>query len=79
MKLEWKQLYGDLLVFKNKNDCLTISRGGFGNAHVDMIEIMGEKAYDMFEWVNGFTEKDNPFTKEEIEEAIRFYEKEKIG
>lgn len=79
MKLEWKQLYGDLLVFKNKNDCLTICRSRIGKVKIDMIEICGEKAYNNYEWINGFTEKDNPFTKEEIEKAIKFYEEQKIG
>ena len=40
--LNYKTLFGDLLVFKNTNDCMTINRCPHGKVWVDEIEIDGE-------------------------------------
>jgi len=40
--LNYKTLFGDLLVFKNTNDCMTINRGPHGKVWVDEIEVDGE-------------------------------------
>ena len=57
----WKTLGEDLLVFKRKNDCLTINDG-----IVVRLEIDGE---DM----DNFPDLESTFTPEEIEEWIAFY------
>jgi len=41
--LNYKTLGGDLLVFKNKNDCMTLSRGNDGQIDIDTISIDGEE------------------------------------
>ena len=65
--LAYKVLYGDLLVFKNINDCMTISRNGFSKPVVSRIEIGGE---DM----DKNKELKNPFTREEINYFLDNYE-----
>ena len=57
--LAYKILYSDILVFKNLNDCMTISRNGWGKPVVSRIEVSGE---DM----DKNPELRNPFTSEEI-------------
>jgi hypothetical protein len=61
--LNYKTIMGDILVFKNKNDCMTISRGALGVPWVDTIEVDGEeldyKDYD--------DKTKHPFTQEEID------------
>lgn len=39
--LNYKTLRGDLLVFKNRNDCMTISRGTLGTPWINSIEVDG--------------------------------------
>lgn len=75
MKLEYKTLYGDLLIFKNLNDCMTISNANnWSTIDIDSIEANGVKLeledceYDFFK------HSDNPFTKEEMEEGLAFYQ-----
>jgi len=59
--LDYKILGSDLLVFKNKNDCMTIHDG-----FVLRIEVDGEDM-DMYKDLK------NPFTMEEAEYYIDFY------
>ena len=71
--LNYKTLYGDLLVFKNQNDCMTINRGILGRVDVDAVEINGENLeledcdYDFFKHPN------NTFTQEETDYFIENY------
>lgn len=78
MNLEYKWLYGDLLVFKNKNDCMTISRSNnLSIPLINRIEIMGEdlKWEDCeYDWEK---HKNNPFTKEEMNYYLEFYKENK--
>lgn len=65
--LAYKILYGDILVFKNINDCMTISRNGWSQPTVSRVEVDGEDLEK--------TEKRNPFTREEIDYFIQNYDK----
>ena len=71
--LNFKTLYGDLLVFKNKNDCMTINRNGHPIL-VHSIEVDGEPLdhnecdYDLS------SHPRNTFTEEEIDYFIKHYE-----
>lgn len=73
--LNYKTLYGDLLVFKNKNDCMTVSRGPDGKVWVDEIEINGERieANRNNNYSVVYDEK-NPFSPEEIVYFLDHYE-----
>ena len=65
--LEYKTLYGDILVFKNTNDCMTISKGNNGCIDIDSIEIDGEKLdYEDCEY-DLLSHQNNTFTQEEYE------------
>lgn len=44
--LKYKTLYGDILVFKNANDCMTITAGNLNKPYVTSIEIDGENLDD---------------------------------
>jgi len=72
--LNFKTLYGDVLIFKNTNDCVTICRGD-GGAFVKSIEIDGEYLdyedcdYDLM------SHPKNTFTEEEIKPFIDNYNK----
>ena len=72
--LEYKTLYGDLLVFKNNNDCMTINRGPYGRVDVDSIEIEGEKLeYEDCDW-NLLAHPKNTFTTDEASYFIKHYQ-----
>ena len=61
MNLNYKTLGGDILIFKNNNDCMTISRGPLGRPWIDTVEVDGEE-------VDIFDERAiHPFTEEEID------------
>ena len=76
--LEYKWLYDDLLVFKNQNDCMTISRNNnWSVAEVASIEVDGQKLEEDEEcYYNLKYHSDNPFTEEEIEYYLKFYEEQ---
>lgn len=61
MNLNYKTLGGDILVFKNKNDCMTISRGLLGEPWIDTVEVDGEEI-DIFD-----EQAKHPFTQKEID------------
>jgi len=63
--LNYKCLGGDLLIFKNLNDCMTISRSSQGDAYIKSIEFMGGDK--------------SPFTKEEKEYWLKQYENTDAG
>lgn len=66
--LNYKTLYGDLLVFKNKNDCMTINRcSSTGLPWIEDIEVDGEpiEASRKNNYSVAYDEK-NPFSAEEI-------------
>ena len=65
INLRYKCLDGDLLIFKNLNDCMTISRGNISEVTIDRIESMGE--------IIDKNHPDNPFTKEEMEWGLHIY------
>lgn len=74
--LNYKTLYGDLLVFKNKNDCMTINRGPHGKVWVDEIEIDGEPIEANRD--NNYSvvyDGKNPFSAEEVVYFLDHYEK----
>ncbi len=77
-QLEHKWLYDDLLVFKNQNDCMTISRNNnMSVVEVASIEIDGEKLVEDEECYYDLRyHSDNTFTEEEIEYYIKFYEEQ---
>ena len=77
--LNYKTLYGDLLVFKNKNDCMTINRGPHGEVCVDEIEVDGEpiEASRKNNYSVAYDEK-NPFSAKEIIYFLEHY-KEIVG
>ena len=74
MNLNYKTLGGDLLVFKNNNDCMTIHRGVFGHPDVFRIEIDGEDLpfeecdYDLI------AHPKNTFTDEEVTYYLKAYD-----
>ncbi len=76
--VEHKWLYDDLLVFKNQNDCMTISRNNnMSVVEVASIEIDGEKLVEDEECYYDLKyHSDNTFTEEEIEYYIKFYEEQ---
>lgn len=75
--LNYKTIYGDLLVFKNKNDCMTINRNGH-LIMVDTIEIDGEPIeanrsnnYSVvYDEKNTFTAKEMVYFLEHYEEIV---------
>ena len=69
MKLEYKILYNDLLVFKNANDCMTINDNYSSDAEVQTIEIEGE-VLDVKDWQDVLK---NSFTKIEMDDWCEFY------
>jgi hypothetical protein len=73
--LNYKTLGGDLLVFKNKNDCMTLSRGSYGQIDIDTISIDGEEieASRKNNYSVAYDEK-NIFSAEEILYFIEHYE-----
>lgn len=77
MNLEYKWLYDDLLVFKNKNDCMTISNcNTWSVPMIDEIWVDGEELNLKdceYDWEK---HPENPFTKEEMEYYLEFYEEE---
>ena len=77
-QLKYKWLYDDLLVFKNQNDCMTISRNNYmSTVEVASIEIDGEKLVeDEGCYYDLRYHSDNTFTEEEIEYYIKFYEEQ---
>lgn len=77
-QLEYKWLYDDLLVFKNQNDCLTISRNNnWSVVEVESIEVDGQKLEEDEECYYDLKyHSDNPFTEEEIEHYLKFYEEQ---
>jgi len=70
--LNYKVLGGDVLIFKNTNDTLTICRGSLGSPIIDQIEINGE-ALDWFHEVHPFDREENTFTEEELDYFIDHY------
>jgi hypothetical protein len=74
--LNYKTIFGDILVFKNKNDCMTVSRGPHGLPWVDEIEIDGEpiEASRKNNYSVVYDEK-NTFSAEEITYFLKHYEK----
>jgi hypothetical protein len=58
--LNYKTLGGDILVFKNQNDCMTIHRGVLGKPWIWSIEVDGEQI-DEYDDYNK-----HPFTPQEI-------------
>jgi hypothetical protein len=75
MNLDYKTLYGDILIFKNKNDCMTISRGNNGKVDIDSIEIDGEKLEDEEYNYNLLSHPKNTFTQDEANYFIENYDK----
>ena len=77
--LNYKTLGGDLLVFKNKNDCMTLSRGNDGQIDIDTISIDGEEieASRKNNYSVAYDEK-NIFSAEEILYFLEHYE-EMVG
>ena len=75
-QLKYKWLYDDLLVFKNQNDCMTISRNNnMSTVEVASIEIDGEQLVEDEECYYDLKHhSDNTFTEEEIDYYIKFYE-----
>ena len=74
MNLVYKTLYGDVLIFKNKNDCLTINRGNNGKVDIDSIEIDGEKLqYDECNY-DLLSHPKNTFTSDEVNYFIENYD-----
>ena len=75
-QLEHKWLYDDLLVFKNQNDCMTISRNNnMSIVEIASIEIDGEKLEEDEECYYDLRyHSDNTFTEEEIEYYLKLYE-----
>lgn len=73
--LNYKTIFGDILVFKNKNDCMTINRGPLGKVWVDEIEIDGEpiEANRNNNYSVVYDEK-NPFSAEEVVYFLDHYE-----
>lgn len=73
--LNYKTLGGDLLVFKNKNDCMTINRNG-NLILIDTLEIDGEEieASRKNNYSVIYDEK-NTFSAEEILYFLKHYEK----
>ena len=65
--LEYKILYGDILIFKNKNDCMTISKGNDGYIDIDSIEIDGERIDHKDCKYNLLSHPKNTFTQDEYE------------
>lgn len=65
--LAYKILGGDVLVFKNHNDCMTISRNGWSQPVVSRIEVDGE---DM----DKNPELRNPFTRKEVDYFLKNYD-----
>lgn len=75
MQLQHKWLGDDLLVFKNTNDCMTITPGKYSNPSIVLIELMGEKFdYDdcNYDWKKL---KNNSFTSEEMDFYVKNYYK----
>ena len=72
INLRYTCLGGDLLIYKNLNDCMTISRGITSIPFIKYIESMGERIQDI-------THPDNPFTKEEMQYGIDIYNKTDAG
>lgn len=62
--LDYKTIMGDLLVFKNNNDCMTISRSTLGRPTIKLIEVDGEK----------IDSNEHPFTPQEIIYFLDNYE-----
>lgn len=77
-QLEYKWIYDDLLVFKNQNDCMTISRNNnLSEIEIASIEVDGQKLEEDEEcYYNLKYHSDNPFTEEEIEYYLKFYEEQ---
>jgi hypothetical protein len=74
--LNYKTIFGDLLVFKNKNDCMTINRCSNGLPCVDEIEIDGEQIEASRK--NNYSvvyDKKNTFSAEEVIYFLEHYEK----
>jgi len=77
--LNYKTLGGDLLVFKNKNDCMTLSRGNDGQIDIDTISIDGEEIEASKK--NNYSvayDENNIFSAEEILYFLKHYE-EMVG
>jgi hypothetical protein len=73
--LEHKTLYGDILVFKRKNDCCTITKNNVGKIGISSIEIDGEPL-DIKECnYNWFAHPKNTFRLSEIQPFIDTYDK----
>lgn len=73
--LNYKTLGGDLLVFKNKNDCMTINRNG-NLILIDTLEIDGEEVEASRK--NNYSviyDEKNTFSAEEILYFLKHYEK----
>lgn len=67
---------GDLLVFKNKNDCMTLRRGTHGKITIANIEINGEPIEQSRK--NNFSvvyDEKNTFSAEEVIYFLEHYEK----
>jgi len=77
-QLEYKWIYDDLLIFKNQNDCMTISRNNnLSEIEIASIEVNGEKLEEDEDcYYNVRYHSKNPFTEEEIEHYLKFYEEE---
>lgn len=79
MNLDYKWLGTDLLVFKNKNDCMTISNANITSSiDIETIELDGEdlKIEDSnYDWEK---HPENPFTKEEMDYYLEFYKQNNI-
>jgi hypothetical protein len=74
--LNYKTLFGDLLVFKNKNDCMTINRcSSTGLPWIEDIEVDGEpiEANRKNNYSVAYDEK-NPFSPKEIIYFLDHYE-----
>ena len=72
--LNYKTLGGDLLVFKNKNDCMTINRNG-NLILIDTLEIDGEEVEASRK--NNYSviyDEKNTFSAEEILYFLKHYE-----
>ena len=63
--LNYKTIFGDILIFKGVNNCVTISRGPLGIISIDSVEIDGIQINDI--------EYQDIFTKNEILYFIENY------
>ena len=72
--LQFKTIYGDILVFKNNNDCMTIFRNSQGQISINTIEINGEKLEAKECNYKLLSHPLNTFTQEEADFFINNYE-----